>query len=401
MPRVPRSRRDGEEKCTAAVQTNGKIDFAQISNILEGAVDVLGNDKSKLATLENLLKTALEKVAQKKKTFLPPPKNRSRQNSEKRSSPTPPLAVPKTLNPPLTKKDLLSVGLLHAGFDHSRQNKVKDATNIDRFKAFYGLEPTTLVPVFTKVKDKFPDATFHHLLITMNWLTLYDTYLVLSGRWGLHHDTIGKLVWQYARMIQSFLNDKVGLHHVDMGTAIPLTLDTVTFTVNEIRTDPNSRWYDHKSHSSGFKYELSLSTTKPQIAWTNGPFPGSKHDLTVFHGGTEEEGEGNWDKDSLYFQIPEGCMVIADSIYKGEQAKAMTTTDEMSKEMKKYIGRAKARQETLNGRLKGTFNILGQRFRHNQKTPEMTMNVHQTVVHACLVLIQFDYENGHPPFPLH
>src|SRR6056300_826668 len=86
MPRVPRSRRDGEEKCTAAVQTNGKIDFAQISNILEGAVDVLGNDKSKLATLENLLKTALEKVAQKKKIFLPPPKNRSRQNSEKRSS---------------------------------------------------------------------------------------------------------------------------------------------------------------------------------------------------------------------------------------------------------------------------------------------------------------------------
>ncbi len=256
MPRVPRSIRDGEEKCSgvkpAAVQTNGKIDFAQISNILEGAVDVLGNDGSKLATLENLLKTALEKVAQKKKIFLPPPTNRSRQNSEKRSSPTPPLAVPKTLNPPLTKKDLLSVGLLHAGFDHSRQNKVKDATNIDRFKAFYGLEPTTLVPVFTKVKDKFPDATFHHLLITMNWLTLYDTYLVLSGRWGLHHDTIGKLVWRYARMIQSFLNDKVGLHHVDMGTAIPLTLDTVTFTVNEIRTDPNSRWYDHKSHSSGF-----------------------------------------------------------------------------------------------------------------------------------------------------
>lgn len=78
MPRVPRSRRDGEEKCSglnpAAVQTNGKIDFAQISNILEGAVDVLGNDKSKLATLENLLKTALEKVAQKKKIFLPPPK---------------------------------------------------------------------------------------------------------------------------------------------------------------------------------------------------------------------------------------------------------------------------------------------------------------------------------------
>ena len=306
MPRVPRSRGGGEEKYsgagvstnpdinTTAVQTNGKIDFSHISNILEGAIDVLGNDNTKLATLENLLKTVLEKVAQK---------TRSRQSSKKRSSSTPPLAVPKTLIPPLTKKDLLSVGLTHAGFDHSRQNNVNDATNIERFKAFYGLEPTTLVPAFTDVKNKFPEATFHHLLITMNWLTLYDKYLVLSGRWGYHPDTIGPLVWRYARMIQSFLNDKVGLHHVDMDTAIPLSLDTATFTVNEIRTDPNSRWYDHKSYSSGFvslscsrlsikvtsltrhclltqlqKYEFSLSTKKPQIAWTNGPFPGSKHE---------------------------------------------------------------------------------------------------------------------------
>jgi hypothetical protein len=37
-----------------AVQTDGKIDFAHISNIIEGAVDVLGNDKSKLATLEKI-----------------------------------------------------------------------------------------------------------------------------------------------------------------------------------------------------------------------------------------------------------------------------------------------------------------------------------------------------------
>jgi hypothetical protein len=75
--------------------------------------------------------------------------------------------------------------------------------------------------------------------------------------------------------------------------------------------------------------------------------------------------------------------------------------DEMSKEMKKYMGCAKVRQETLNGQLKGTFDILGQRFHHNQKTPEKTMKVHQTVLHTCLVLIQYDYENGHPPFPLH
>ena len=188
MPRVPRSRGDGE-KCsgagvstnpdinTTAVQTNGKIiDFAHISHILEGAIDVLGNDNTKLASLENLLKTVLEKVAQK---------TRSRQNSKKRSSSTPPLAVPKTLIPPLTKKDLLSAGLMHVGFDHSRQNNVKDATNIERFKAFYGLEPTTLVPVFTDVKDKFPEATFHHLLITMNWLSVLLIHHTLAD-----HDAV-------------------------------------------------------------------------------------------------------------------------------------------------------------------------------------------------------------------
>ena len=173
--------------------------------------------------------------------------------------------------PPLTKKDLLSVGLVHAGFDHDRQRNVKVQTNIDRFKAFYGLEPTTLVPVFTDVKDRFPDATFHHLLLTMNWLTLYDKYLVLSGRWGYHHDTIGPMVWRYARMIQSFLKDKVGTHLVDMSIPIPLSLDTVNFTVNEIRTDPHSKWYDHKSHSSGF-VSLSCSCLLSKVTSLTGQF---------------------------------------------------------------------------------------------------------------------------------
>ena len=153
---------------------------------------------TKLAGLITLLKTVLEKAAQK--TSLPPPHTtKSQQKLKKRSSTSSP-AVPKTLTPPLTKKDLLSVGLMHAGFDLIRQQNVKHQTNIDRFKAFYGLEPTTLVPVFTDVKDRFPEATFHHLLLTMNWLTLYDKYLVPSGRWGYHPDTIGPMVWRYARM---------------------------------------------------------------------------------------------------------------------------------------------------------------------------------------------------------
>ena len=75
--------------------------------------------------------------------------------------------------------------------------------------------------------------------------------LCISGIWDLHHDTIGQIVRSCAKMIQSFLKDNIGLHHVDTSVDIPLTLDTVNFTLNEIRTDPSSKWYDHKSDSCG------------------------------------------------------------------------------------------------------------------------------------------------------
>ena len=142
-------------------------------------------------------------------------------------------------------------------------------------------------------------------------------------------------------------------------------------------------------------------TTASQVGSVRGPKPCATNDMTVFRGGTEEQGKVNWDKEALYFQLPDGSMIITDGGYKGEPTKILMVTDEMSKEMKDYIGRAKARQETFHGRLKGTFNILGHRFRHNQKTAEKTMALHQKVVHACVVLIQYDYENGHPPLPLH
>ena len=75
MPRVPKCSRAALEfqlsghksVCCTHQQQNWFRPYQQHS---WGCVDVLKNDKSKLATLENLLKTVLEKVAQKKKNFL-------------------------------------------------------------------------------------------------------------------------------------------------------------------------------------------------------------------------------------------------------------------------------------------------------------------------------------------
>ena len=95
----------------------------------------------------------------------------------------------KQQHPTIIKDRLLSEGLEYVGFNRQRQKNVQHKTNVDRFKACYGLEPTTLVHVFTDVMKRFPKATIKHLSLTLNWLTTYQSYYLLSGIWDLHHDT--------------------------------------------------------------------------------------------------------------------------------------------------------------------------------------------------------------------
>lgn len=74
----------------------------------------------------------------------------------------------------------------------------------------------------------------------------------------------------------------------------------------------------------------------------------------------------------------------------------MVAKDEHSPELRQFLARAKNRQETFHTRLKN-FKILGLRFRHGVNT-EDKMRLHKMAVEAVAGIIQFDYENGHPPF---
>ena len=121
-------------------------------------------------------------------------------------------------------------------------------------------------------------------------------------------------------------------------------------------------------------------------------------DITLFRGGKREQDEKNWDKKSLYFQVPKGKKIIADDGLAGEPSKIMIASRSHPKDMRHYISAAKARQETLHTRLK-SFNILGHRFRHGKNTQEK-MKLHKMAVEATCVLIQYDFENGHPPFDM-
>ena len=144
------------------------------------------------------------------------------------------------------------------------------------------------------------------------------------------------------------------------------------------------------------KYEFCLSIHEPNVVWINGPFPPSVSDITVFRGGDANEDEKERDQSALYFQLEEGDKAVADSGYAGEPRKIVMTKDEHSCEFKEFLARAKNRQETFHWRLKA-FNILGQRFRHGKNT-EHKMSLHKMAVEAVAVIVQYDYENGHPPF---
>ena len=93
-----------------------------------------------------------------------------------------------------------------------------------------------------------------------------------------------------------------------------------------------------------------------------------------------------------------GKKAIGDSGYAGID-NVTITRGQHSKELKKWLGRAKNRQESLHCRLKA-FNILGERFRHGKKGTQDKLSLHQTCVEAVCVLVQYDMECGRPVFDL-
>jgi len=94
--------------------------------------------------------------------------------------------------------------------------------------------------------------------------------------------------------------------------------------------------------------------------------------------------------------VPKAKNLLADRAYIGEPSKIATNSTEYPKEMREWIAKVLGRQETFHGRLKN-FNILGHRFRHG-KTTQNKKDLHKMAVEAVAVIIQYDYEHGHPPF---
>ena len=319
--------------------------------------------------------------------------------------------------------DILRAGLVYAGFDHARQEKNKEARRIKWFKAFYGVAPLTVAAMFEDISDVKKDANVKEFLMALNWLFLYDTYPVLSGRWKFSEEFIMKSVAEYGYLIEDLSRKKIVFDLKDDLT-LGRSVDCCNFMVQEMRLDPNSKWYDKKSNSCGLvsciaftkdcstvldisysifillhgkKYEFCLALREARCVWISGPHVPSTHDITVFRGGDSDDSDG-WDKSALYFQLGKGEKCVGDSGYVGEPGKLVVEKDDHPLHVKKFLSRAKNHQETFHSRLK-SFNILGHRFRHKGGV-EQKMRKHEMAVRAVACIVQYDYENGHPPFDI-
>ena len=101
--------------------------------------------------------------------------------------------------------------------------------------------------------------------MTMDWLTLYEIYIVLSGRWKYRKEYINSKVIEYGSTMAKVAKKKI-VSKLKHNVELEYTVDCFTFIVQEFRLDPSTKWFDYKTHSCGLKYEFCLATREPHIA---------------------------------------------------------------------------------------------------------------------------------------
>lgn len=292
-------------------------------------------------------------------------------------APPPPHAPPLNM---LNEEAVLSLGLSLVGFPDFRQRS--EVVNVRRFRAFYGVSPKALAALYADLYNIMPKMDTTKFFMTINWLKLYDSEHVLSGRWMLNEDTLRLQIREYVANIQQLKELKVQWGGFDDDEVFIISVDGIHCRIQEVRKDPGAKWYSHKTNSAGVTYELGIAIRSNRLVWIKGPFPASRHDITTFRSPDDPV-------NGLKAQIPEHKRAIGDSGYKGEPKITVTRAGD-SREVKHFKGRVKSRHETFNSRLK-SFKILDSTFRHG-------FEQHQKAFESVCICVQYDIENGHGLF---
>jgi hypothetical protein len=284
---------------------------------------------------------------------------------------------------------ILKYGLLISGYTAASLSRTGMNTKKDRFRSQFGIDPAAVVACLKdlEVEGMAPGPLLKEFFMALNWLRQYPTSRKLGLDWNLYEDIAASKAQRWMKAIAHLRDAKVVFEGFDENETWLLSVDGVHFKIHEVRTDPSTKWYSHKSHGPGLGYEFGLAIRRDVLVWFRGSLQdesnyASEHDLTKFRGGSVKDGKDKWRFDSLYNALPPGKKAIGDSGYVGEEDKITVLRDAHSPELKQFITRAKSRQEAYHTRLK-SFKILAERFRHD-------IHLHETCVAAVVVLVQYD-----------
>lgn len=148
-----------------------------------------------------------------------------------------------------------------------------------------------------------------------------------------------------------------------------VSLDGIDISILEPKPF-ETRWYSHKLHGPGLRYEIGLNIRTGDIVWSFGGYPcGTYPDLSLA-------------REAFVLALSDNEKAMGDKGYKDPLF--VTPTHNNSVQHKRIM----ARHETVNKKLR-QFRILKYAFRHERQT-------HPMVFAAVANLTQLNIENGEP-----
>jgi len=279
-------------------------------------------------------------------------------------------------------------GLEYIGFVSGMKSEHRKEKS---FRSFYGSSSLDVASLWHDLSNtEIPGAVLmgkeksglKYFLMAIHFLWAYPKNAeILACQFKVNNKySQGKHLWKWITKIQS-MKAKVITWDCVKSERFPITVDGVDCRVWEPRKhcpfpiDPT--YSSHKMKHAAFKYELGVSVYHQKLVWINGPFKGGTNDITIFQSG-------------LNRKIGRNQKAIADRGYNcsnpDDARKLATPNNTDSKELKNFKSRARARHETVNGRIKN-FACAAETFRHG-------MAKHKIAFEAVCVMVQYQMDNG-------
>ena len=298
-----------------------------------------------------------------------------------------------------TSATILLQGLLHAGYDANRQERMSNELKERYFCAHYGSSPAVLANVWNDLCDTdIVEATIPQNERNCGGLKMFlvaQFYLwnkprnaiVLSSRfWIAESRAQGESLWKWINRVAALKAVKIAwdeaLDDPDDEIFI-VSLDGVDFKTREevhprYPVDPQMR--SHKMNHAAWKYEIALAIFRERIVFASGPEKASVHDMTMFR---------NNGLKAKMLQLP-GKMIIGDGGYQTaepDEINMISTPNPVDPEgLRNFKSRVRLRHETINSRMK-QYAILKHGF-------ELGKERHASCFYAVLVMIQYKMDHG-------